>query len=156
MKTPTGHGAGRPGTAATPALTARRAVLRTVFGAGVVAGTAAALAPVVGKREATAGPHHGPAFPAAGFSEMYRGRLIEGTTPSGRVSPLAALAESDTRHPPEVRVDGRPLHLMRCADGSYLSVVNHYESFPTPLAAARAAVDDLGPAQLSRTPLHTN
>ncbi len=156
MKTPPGHGAGRPSTATTPALTARRAVLRTVFGVGVVAGTAAALAPAAGKREATAGPLHGPAFPAADFSEMYRGRLIEGTAPSGRVSPLAALAKTDTRHPPEVRVDGRPLHLMRCANGGYMSVVNHYESFPTPLDAARAAVDDLGPAQLSRTPLHTD
>lgn len=61
---------------------------------------------------------------------MYGGRHIQGTDAG-------------------VRIDGRPLHVMRRADGSYLSVVNHYESFPTALATARAAVDDLGGAQLS-------
>jgi hypothetical protein len=44
---------------------------------------------------------------------------------------------------------------MRRADGSYLSSVNHYESFPTPLDVARAAVDDLGGARLSLSgPIH--
>ncbi|WP_031087236.1 tyrosinase family oxidase copper chaperone, partial [Streptomyces sp. NRRL WC-3549] len=33
--------------------------------------------------------------------------------------------------------------------------VNHYESFPTLLATARAAVDELGTAQLSATIPHT-
>ncbi|WP_236711019.1 tyrosinase cofactor, partial [Streptomyces sp. 150FB] len=55
----------------------------------------------------------------------------------------------------DIRIDGRPLHIMRRADGSYLSAVNHYESFPTPLATARAAVDDLAGAQLSVSgPIH--
>ncbi|CAM5647878.1 hypothetical protein SVIOM74S_02697 [Streptomyces violarus] len=50
-------------------------------------------------------------------------------------------------------VDGRPLHLMRRADGSWLSMVDHYRSYPTPLAAARGAVDELGPGeQLRDTP----
>ncbi|MEW2632340.1 tyrosinase family oxidase copper chaperone [Streptomyces sp. NPDC048389] len=55
----------------------------------------------------------------------------------------------------EVRIDGRPLHVMRRADGTYLSLVNHYESFPTLRDVARAAVDELGDAQLSLTPMHS-
>ncbi|MGX1120521.1 hypothetical protein RKD37_005884 [Streptomyces ambofaciens] len=47
----------------------------------------------------------------------------------------------------QVTVDGRPLHLMRRADGSWLSMVDHYRSYPTPLAAARGAVDELGPGE---------
>ncbi|GGX64031.1 tyrosinase [Streptomyces minutiscleroticus] len=43
-----------------------------------------------------------------------------------------------------VTVDGRPLHLMRRADGGYLTMLDHYQSYPTPLAATRAAVDELG------------
>nr|EIF92165.1 tyrosinase co-factor MelC1 [Streptomyces tsukubensis NRRL18488] len=49
----------------------------------------------------------------------------------------------------EVRIDGRPLHIMRRADGSFMSLVNHYESFPTLREVARAAVDELGAAQLA-------
>lgn len=33
-------------------------------------------------------------------------------------------------------------------DGGHVSVVNHVESFPTALAATRAAVDDLGGTRL--------
>lgn len=44
---------------------------------------------------------------------------------------------------------------MRRADGSYLSTVTHYESFPTLLETARAAVDELGTAQLSAVSPHT-
>ncbi|MFG3657436.1 tyrosinase family oxidase copper chaperone [Streptomyces sp. NPDC047706] len=58
--------------------------------------------------------------------EMYRGRRI-------RVSGS------------RITVDGRPLHLMRRADGTWLSMIDHYCSYPTPLEAARAAVDELGP-----------
>jgi hypothetical protein len=42
---------------------------------------------------------------------------------------------------------------MRRADGTYLSLDNHYESFPTLRDVARAAVDELGDAQLSLTPM---
>ncbi len=38
---------------------------------------------------------------------------------------------------------------MRRADGSYLSVINHFQSFATPLELARAAVDELGTTQLA-------
>ncbi|WP_374986537.1 tyrosinase family oxidase copper chaperone [Streptomyces fradiae] len=74
---------------------------------------------------------------AGAFAETYRGRRIEGR-------PVAESAGGF-----EVLVDGRPLHLMRCADGGYLSLVNHYEAYPTALAATQAAVDELGGAVLA-------
>ena len=39
---------------------------------------------------------------------------------------------------------------MRRADGTWLSMVDHYRSYATPLEAARAAVDELGPGQRLR------
>lgn len=74
------------------------------------------------------------------FDETYRGRRIHGiaTVVAGRA--LGALAW-------QVSVDGRPLHLMRRADGGWLSVLDHYGSYDTPLDAARAAVDELGPGR---------
>ncbi|MFE1246369.1 tyrosinase cofactor [Streptomyces sp. NPDC058766] len=74
------------------------------------------------------------------FEETYRGRRIRGV-PVPAPDRAAAGAEW------HVTVDGRPLHLMRRADGSWLSMVDHYRSYPTPLAATRAAVDELGPGR---------
>ncbi|MFJ6700713.1 tyrosinase family oxidase copper chaperone [Streptomyces sp. NPDC091272] len=170
----------RSGRIVPPGFPGRRAVLRALFGAGVVATTAGALAPILGK--ASAGPAR--RTPAAGppataaltgsttavraspppttehFTEMYRGRRIDCVLPNEAASrsgeghgPFDARAAERCR--PEVYIDGRPLHVMRSANGGYLSVVNHYESFPTLLAAARAAVDVLGFARLSETPTHT-
>ncbi|WP_030418217.1 tyrosinase family oxidase copper chaperone [Streptomyces sp. NRRL F-5065] len=83
-------------------------------------------------------PAPGGTAEAAVFEETYRGRRIRGVrTTEGR-----ALGDDDTWH---VTVDGRPLHLMRRADGTWMSMVDHYGSHPTPLEAARAAVDELGP-----------
>ncbi|MEV3990076.1 tyrosinase family oxidase copper chaperone [Streptomyces sp. NPDC049837] len=114
----------------------RRAVLRALFTLTVTAFTGGTLAHVA------ATPRDGAArtrswASGGGFDEMYKGRHIQG-------GPL----------PPDgrrfgVRVDGRPLHLMRCADGGYLTPVDHYQSYPTPLAATRAAVDELGSARLA-------
>ncbi|MFD5267508.1 tyrosinase family oxidase copper chaperone [Streptomyces sp. NPDC058335] len=50
----------------------------------------------------------------------------------------------------EITVDGRPLHLMRRADGTWLSMIDHYRSYARPLDAVRAAVDELGPGQMLR------
>ncbi|MBM7439525.1 tyrosinase family oxidase copper chaperone [Streptomyces sp. HB132] len=139
---------------------ARRAVLRTVFTAVVIAGTGGALAPVllqghgsterIQERDAV-GPER--------FSELYKGREIKGTATSvvaAGARPDAGEAGAVAAAPGiDVRVDGRPLHVMERADGSYLSAVNHYESFPTLLETARAAVDDLGTAQLSSLSPHT-
>ncbi|MFJ4814332.1 tyrosinase cofactor [Streptomyces sp. NPDC088801] len=79
------------------------------------------------------------------FEEIYRGRRIRGV-PVAVPSPEQAAGDAEWH----VTVDGRPLHLMRRADGSWLSMVDHYRSYPTPLAATRAAVDELGPGQRLR------
>lgn len=110
----------------------RRAVLRTAFSAAVAGGVAAALAPVLRAR----GPRQ-TLTPAPLAEETYRGRHIS-------VDPASA----------QVRIDGRSLHVMRRADGSYLSGVNHFESYATPLELARAAVDELGTSQLASAAPH--
>ncbi|SEC86255.1 Tyrosinase co-factor MelC1 [Streptomyces misionensis] len=89
-----------------------------------------------------------PVPPVAGpggdsFDETYRGRHIRGVRmpEEGRSG-----FDADWR----ITVDGRPLHLMRRADGTWLSMVDHYTSYRTPQEAARAAVDELGPGQRLR------
>lgn len=145
-----------PTVAAGPARTrSRRDLLR-----GLLAPAAAlALTPVVAAAWPTdpdpEGPGHGfgegPGFgfgEGPGFDEMYRGRRIQGVL-TGTVSGIGGRATAaDPRW--QVTVDGRPLHLMRRADGTWLSMVDHYRSYPTPLAAARAAVDELGPGEQLR------
>lgn len=145
-------------TTATEPSPTRRIVLRAAYTAGVVAGTAGALAPILAADADTAaatdpgsGPRQGPELAPERFAEMYRGREIRGTATGTRaVAAVAAAAEPGA----DVRIDGRPLHIMRRADGSYLSAVNHYESFPTLVATARAAVDELGAAQLPPASAH--
>ncbi|RSS44901.1 tyrosinase co-factor protein [Streptomyces sp. WAC07061] len=110
----------------------RRAVLRTAFGAAVAGGVAAALAPVLRAR----GPRQ-TLTPAPLAEETYRGRHIS-----------VDLASA------QVRIDGRPLHVMQRADGTYLSGVNHFQSYGTPLELARAAVDELGTSQLALAAPH--
>ncbi|MFD4261686.1 tyrosinase family oxidase copper chaperone [Streptomyces sp. NPDC058534] len=77
-----------------------------------------------------------------GFDVTYRGRRIRGVR-----TPASGSAEDGRWH---VTVDGRPLHLMRRADGTWLSMVDHYCSYPTPLDTTRAAVEALGPGQRLR------
>ncbi|MCX5402870.1 tyrosinase cofactor [Streptomyces sp. NBC_00335] len=112
----------------------RRAVLRTAFTAAVFAGTAAALAPVLRARRPrqTLTP-----APLPGREETYRGRHI-------------AVDAAGT----SVRIDGRALHVMRRSDGTYLSGINHFQSYATPLELARAAVDELGTTQLAFAAAH--
>ncbi|XIG76258.1 hypothetical protein C1N81_25095 [Streptomyces sp. SGAir0957] len=69
---------------------------------------------------------------AESFDEVYLGRRISGVRGPGADGAW------------QVTVDGRPLHLMRRADGSYLSMVDHYDAYEGPLAAARGAVAELG------------
>ncbi|MFE4700391.1 tyrosinase family oxidase copper chaperone [Streptomyces sp. NPDC056738] len=128
-----GRGTGR--VAGGLALT-RRGAMRGLL----VSAVGVALAPVVA---ASRPPRH--RGRDLSFDEMYHGRHILGTR--GGSDGRAAYGGDEW----QVTVDGRPLHLMRRADGSYLSMVDHYESYPTPLAAARAAVDQLGPAEQLRS-----
>lgn len=85
----------------------------------------------------------------ADFDETYRGRRIRGVkADTGRTAYLGARTPGPGAW--DVTVDGRPLHLMRRADGTYLSMIDHYRSYPTALAAARAAVEELGATQRLR------
>ncbi|MFF8981853.1 tyrosinase family oxidase copper chaperone [Streptomyces globisporus] len=140
----------------------RRTVLRGAFTAAVVTGTAGALFPLLDRDPAATvrpapapGPGSGSRATAEEFAEMYRGREIRGTAtvvPAGAPADdrVAVAAEPVT----EIRIDGRPLHVMRRADGTYLSDVRHYESYPTLLETARAAVDELGSARLAPPAAH--
>ncbi|APE23605.1 MULTISPECIES: tyrosinase family oxidase copper chaperone [Streptomyces] len=110
----------------------RRVALRSLFALAVTAFTGGALGRVAGRPPSGAAPDG--TDPHA-FDEMYRGRRVIGFSGPGGA--------------PVALVDGRPLHLMRCADGGYVTPIDHYESCPTPLAAVRAAVDELGGARLS-------
>ncbi|MGC9376331.1 tyrosinase cofactor [Streptomyces sp. MH13] len=87
-------------------------------------------------------PHAPEPAASAAFDEIYRGRRIRGVRPTA-----GQAVGAGTWH---VTVDGRPLHLMRRADGGWLSMIDHYRSYPTPLAAARGAVDELGPGEQLR------
>ncbi|MFE2821518.1 tyrosinase cofactor [Streptomyces sp. NPDC059271] len=122
-----------------PELTRRRAL-----------GTAAALATAAGAQALTASSasasptgttadehHHG--GPEA-FDEVFRGRRIEGRPVTG----------GGHHHGGgyAVFIDGVELHVMSNADGSWISVVSHYDPVPTPRAAARAAVVELQGAPL--------
>ncbi len=129
----------------------RRAALRGVFAVGAVGGTAAAWLPIVGD-DTPDDPKPVAQGPAAErFSETYRGRRIRGSAgPSPRTGPRDGMTTAATGMP-EVTVDDVPLHVMRRADGTYLSEITHYESFPTLREAARAAVDELGSVRLSAT-----
>ncbi|WP_437029743.1 tyrosinase cofactor [Streptomyces sp. enrichment culture] len=128
------------------------------------AGLAAVLAPAVascgsgtttdhaGRHPADDGrPGDPPPGDASGqvvFDEVYRGRRLRGIR-----STTDRAADGDAGGGTwRVTVDDRPLHLMRRADGTWLTMVDHYASYPTPLAAARAAVDELGPGRRLRDP----
>ncbi|GGQ67964.1 apotyrosinase chaperone MelC1 [Streptomyces asoensis] len=115
-----------------PELSRRRALAA----AAVVAG-----APLAAATAARAADHHhdSPGSPAP-FDEVYRGRRIQGRAATG----------GGHHHGGgyAVYVDGAELHVMRNADGTWISVVSHYDPVPDPRAAARAAVDELQGARL--------
>ncbi|MBR8641762.1 tyrosinase [Streptomyces tuirus] len=119
----------------------RRDVVRGLRAAVV----AAALAPVTAaSRPQSPGPGARNALLDSDFDEIYRDRRIRGVR-----SPAHGPAEGAGWH---VTVDGRALHLMRRADGTWLSMVDHYCSYRSPREAARAAVDGLAPGRLPRDP----
>ncbi|MGE7383992.1 tyrosinase family oxidase copper chaperone [Streptomyces sp. NPDC004126] len=139
----------------------RRDMMRAALTTAVVVGTSAAVAPIVladpARPDAPAGTGTAPAGQGplpGGFDEVYRGRRIQGGPVAVRYASARGAAAPASGPGIEISIDGRPLHVMRRADGSYLSLVNHYQSFPTPLEVARAAVDEIGTAQLSTARLH--
>jgi hypothetical protein len=122
------------------------------------AGAAAAGLAVVGAAPAAPAATAAPAAPAGvprrtdpgtpqPFDEVYLGRRIQGGPSHG--------GGHHDHHAGgwAVRIDGRELHVMRNADGTWISVVNHYEPRATPRAIARAAVLELQGASL--VPLDT-
>ncbi|GAB2727425.1 apotyrosinase chaperone MelC1 [Streptomyces bullii] len=118
-----------------PELSRRRA-LTAAAAVAVAAGAHSAAAPSASAH----GSRHHDGSPEA-FDEVYRGRRIQGRPVTGG---------GHHHHGPgyAVFVDGVELHVMRNADGSWISVVSHYDPVPTPRAAARAAVDELRGAPL--------
>ncbi|MEV7992815.1 tyrosinase cofactor [Streptomyces sp. NPDC086077] len=128
------------------ALTAAAALATTAGASAVVASGAAAdagAAPVTPDTPGTpqaAGHEHGHHSPAP-FDEVYKGRRIQG-------HPVAGGGHEHHGGGYAVFVDGTELHVMPNADGTWISVVSHYDPVPTPRAAARAAVDELQGARL--------
>ncbi|AOR36272.1 tyrosinase [Streptomyces fodineus] len=119
-----------------PDITRRRALTATAALAATATVTALA-AP------AASAAGHDRSMPMPGtFDEVYHGRRIQGR-PMG-----AGGHHHEHGGGYEVLVDGVQLHVMRNADGSWISVVSHYDPVPTPRAAARAAVDELQGAPL--------
>ncbi|MFD5427516.1 tyrosinase cofactor [Streptomyces sp. NPDC127084] len=127
---------------------------------GAAAGVAAAVAATGAAKALPAhadgqgsgrGTHHNTAHTAAkptapaSFDEVYLGRRIQGK-PASHSGGHHGHGSGHGGY--TVLVDGKELHVMRNADGTWISVVNHYEPHPTPRAVARAAVVELQGAAL--------
>lgn len=113
----------------------RRQALGTTAGALTVLGFAAAATSAAATPSASTTP--------GAVDEVYKGRRIQ-ITPGGG----GHHGGHHSPGQPTVRIDGRELHVMRNADGSWISVINHYETFADPTSLARAAVRDLQGAAL--------
>ncbi|MFI1936274.1 tyrosinase cofactor [Streptomyces purpureus] len=112
--------------------------------AAVAAAGIAAAAPAAARAVRT--PDAAPAAAAAGpaaFDEVFEGRRIKG-------GPSHGGGHHGGHHGGgyAVHIDGEELHVMRNADGTWISVINHYEPLATPRAVARAAVRELKGAPL--------
>ncbi|MCX3059439.1 tyrosinase family oxidase copper chaperone [Streptomyces beihaiensis] len=119
---------------ARPLLTRRTLALLLLGGAAGTTATFALRTAVTGSEGRAPTAAGGAA--AAAFDETYLGRRIVGAAVPG--------SEVDGTPAWRVTVDGRRLHLMRRADGTYMSMVDHYATYPTALAATRAAVEEIG------------
>ncbi|MFD8984122.1 tyrosinase family oxidase copper chaperone [Streptomyces sp. NPDC059564] len=117
----------------------RRQALGTTAGALTVLGIAGATAHAAATDSRAAGT------PAGTVDEVYQGRRIQ-------ISPGTGGGHHGGHHSPglpTVKIDGRELHVMQNADGTWISVVNHYETFAEPASLARAAVRELQGSQLA-------
>ncbi|MEU6310934.1 tyrosinase cofactor [Streptomyces sp. NPDC047014] len=120
----------------------RRQALGTTAGALTVLGLTAATTGIATSAAAT------PATPTppGTVDEVYQGRRIQITQGGG--GHHGGHGDHHSPGQPTVRIDGRELHVMRNADGSWISVINHYETFNSPTLLARAAVRELQGAPL--------
>ncbi|MEU2155295.1 tyrosinase cofactor [Streptomyces sp. NPDC019396] len=133
-------------------LTRRQALGAAAGVAAVVAATGAAQA--LPARTEGHGAGHGAGHNSTGsaaatatpgsFNEVYLGRRIQGTPSHGG----GHHGHGGGHGGYTVLVDGKELHVMQNADGTWISVINHYEPHPTPRAVARAAVVELQGAAL--------
>lgn len=124
-----------------PELTRRRALGAA---ASALAGLAVADLVVAGPSRADASAPK--ASDPAAFDEVFLGRRIQGAAASHNGGHHGGGHHHGGGY--RVRIDGDELHVMRNADGTWISVVNHYETFATPRAVARAAVRELQGADL--------
>ncbi|MFC7793333.1 apotyrosinase chaperone MelC1 [Streptomyces cinereoruber] len=113
---------------------------------GVAAGAAGAVAVLAQTGSAGAAAPRAAAIDPASFDEVYQGRRIKG-------GPAHGGGHHGGHHGGHgggytVTVDGRELHVMRNADGTWISVIHHYEPVATPRELARAAVRELRGAPL--------
>lgn len=111
---------------------------------GVAAGAAGAAAGLALAGQAVAAPRAtAPAAAPGAFDEVYQGRRIKG-------GPSHGGGHHGGHHGGgySVTIDGEELHVMQNADGTWISVINHYEPVATPKAVARAAVRELQGAPL--------
>ncbi|MFI1808782.1 tyrosinase cofactor [Streptomyces sp. NPDC020422] len=118
----------------------RRRALGVAAGA---AGAAAGLALAGSAGAATPGTAAAAGAEPAAFDEVYQGRRIKG-------GPTHGGGHHGGHHGGgySVTIDGEELHVMQNADGTWISVINHYEPVATPKAVARAAVRELQGAPL--------
>ncbi|MDJ0380425.1 tyrosinase family oxidase copper chaperone [Streptomyces sp. G-G2] len=118
----------------------RRQALGLSIGAGTALGLSACSS---SSAPATAAGASGKpvSIPTGTIDEVFEGRRIQITLGAGGHHGMGV---------PTVKIDGTELHLMPNADGSWVSIVNHYETFPDPVSAARAAVRELQGATLAR------
>ncbi|RZU49138.1 secreted protein [Krasilnikovia cinnamomea] len=132
----------------------RRELLKLATAGTVAVGTGALAVQVLtagGSQAAPARDTQANAPAGERFAEVYKGRRIEGTAVAAaapRAARSLAAAPPATAATPDLLIDGVPLHVMVNGDGTYTSVVNHYETFRSLREVARAAVDQLDGAAL--------
>ncbi|MFG2639238.1 tyrosinase family oxidase copper chaperone [Streptomyces sp. NPDC048362] len=98
---------------------------------------------------AVSGGRGGHTHPEA-FDETYLGRRIQGwpSAEHGAIRHGHLMHDAPMAMGFMVRIDNDDLHVMQNRDGTWLSVINHYEKQDTPREVARAAVRDLHGASL--------
>ncbi|WNO70980.1 tyrosinase family oxidase copper chaperone [Streptomyces sp. AM8-1-1] len=141
-------------------ITRRQALTAATGAAAGLAITGAARASSGNGAHPAGGRAKRPADGPAPFDEVYLGRRIQGAPAHGGHGGHGAHGGHGGHQAPagqggheghggyRVHIDGEELHVMSNADGTWISVVNHYEPHPTPLAVARAAVAELQGADL--------
>ncbi|MEV6328654.1 tyrosinase cofactor [Streptomyces sp. NPDC051909] len=119
---------------------------------GVAAGAAGAAAGLALAGPAAAAPAQASAPTGAAapdsFDEVYLGRHIKGGSSAHGGHHGGHGGHEGHGGGYTVTIDGAELHVMRNADGTWISVITHYDPVATPRAAARAAVRELQGAPL--------